>query len=112
MQNKEKIDVIKMSEESTVVAKYTPIERTRTKYQSEAELEEEFIKQLTEQGYEYVNIKNENDLIKNLRTQLEKLNNYTFFDNEWNDFFNSVIANGNENIINKKKRYKKIIFKI
>ena len=40
MQNKEKIDVIKMSEESTVVAKYTPIERTRTKYQSEAELEE------------------------------------------------------------------------
>ena len=104
MQNKEKMDIIKMSEESTVVAKYTPIERTRTKYQSEAELEEEFIKQLTEQGYEYVNIKNENDLIKNLRTQLEKLNNYTFFDNEWNDFFNSVIANGNENIINKTEK--------
>ena len=104
MQNKEKMDVIKMSEESTVVAKYTPIERTRTKYQSEAELEEEFIKQLTEQGYEYVNIKNENDLIKNLRAQLEKLNDYNFTDNEWNNLFNSVVANGNENIINKTEK--------
>ncbi len=34
------------------------------------------------------------DLIDNLRTQLEKLNNYTFFDKEWNDFYNSVISNG------------------
>ncbi|MDO7021394.1 type I restriction endonuclease subunit R [Brachyspira innocens] len=102
MENKENIDIIKMSEESTVVAKYIPVERTRTKYQSEEELEEEFIKQLTQQGYEYINIKNENDLIKNLRTQLEKLNNYTFFDTEWNSFFNSAIANGNENNIIKK----------
>ena len=83
MENKENIDIIKMSEESTVVAKYIPVERTRTKYQTEEELEEGFIKQLTEQGYKYINIKNENDLIKNLRKQLEKLNNYTFFDMEW-----------------------------
>ncbi|MBW5396299.1 type I restriction endonuclease, partial [Brachyspira pilosicoli] len=101
MQNKEKMDIIKMSEESTVVAKYTPIQRNRTKYQSEAELEEEFIKQLTEQGYEYVNIKNENDLIKNLRTQLEKLNDYNFTDNEWNNLFNSIIVNGNEKTVDK-----------
>lgn len=47
MENKENIDIIKMSEESTVVAKYIPIERTRTKYQTEEELEEGFIKQLT-----------------------------------------------------------------
>ena len=104
MENKENIDIIKMSEESTVVAKYIPIERTRTKYQTEEELEEGFIKQLTEQGYEYVNIKNENDLIKNLRNQLEKLNDYTFFDTEWENFFNTTIANGNEDIINKTER--------
>ncbi|TVL60683.1 type I restriction endonuclease subunit R [Brachyspira hyodysenteriae] len=104
MENKENIDIIKMSEESTVVAKYIPIERTRTKYQTEEELEEGFIKQLTEQGYEYINIKNENDLIKNLRKQLEKLNDYTFFDTEWDNFFNTTIANGNEDIINKTER--------
>ncbi|AEM22430.1 type-I restriction endonuclease R subunit HsdR [Brachyspira intermedia PWS/A] len=104
MENKENIDIIKMSEESTVVAKYIPVERTRTKYQTEEELEQEFIKQLTEQGYEYINIKNENDLIKNLRKQLEKLNNYTFFDTEWEIFFNTTIANGNEDIINKTER--------
>ena len=101
MENKENIDIIKMSEESTVVAKYIPIERTRTKYQTEEELEEGFIKQLTEQGYEYVNIKNENDLIKNLRKQLEKLNNYTFTEDEWDNFFHNTIANGNEKIEHK-----------
>lgn len=90
-----------MSEESTVVAKYIPIERTRTKYQTEEELEQEFIKQLTEQGYEYINIKNENDLIKNLRKQLEKLNDYTFTENEWDNFFHNTIANGNEKIEHK-----------
>ncbi|MEI0488619.1 type I restriction endonuclease subunit R [Brachyspira pulli] len=104
MENKENIDIIKMSEESTVVAKYIPVERTRTKYQTEEELEEGFIKQLTEQGYEYINIKNENDLIKNLRKQLEKLNDYTFFDTEWENFFNTTIANGNENIIDKTEK--------
>ncbi|MEI0799527.1 type I restriction endonuclease subunit R [Brachyspira intermedia] len=101
MENKENIDIIKMSEESTVVAKYIPVERTRTKYQTEEELEEGFIKQLTEQGYEYINIKNENDLIKNLRKQLEKLNNYTFTENEWDNFFHNTIANGNEKIEHK-----------
>ena len=101
MENKENIDIIKMSEESTVVAKYIPIERTRTKYQTEEELEQEFIKQLTDQGYEYINIKNENDLIKNLRKQLEKLNDYTFTENEWDNFFHNTIANGNEKIEHK-----------
>lgn len=101
MENKENIDIIKMSEESTVVAKYIPVERTKTKYQTEEELEEEFIKQLTEQGYEYINIKNENDLIKNLRKQLEKLNDYTFTENEWDNFFHNTIANGNEKIEHK-----------
>ena len=104
MENKENIDIIKMSEESTVVAKYIPVERTRTKYQTEEELEEGFIKQLTEQGYEYINIKNENDLIKNLRKQLEKLNDYTFTENEWDNFFHNTIANGNEDIINKTEK--------
>lgn len=45
--------------------------------QSEYALEEQFIKQLTEIGYEYVQIRNESDMLSNLKTQLEKHNNIT-----------------------------------
>ena len=70
--------IVASSTESTVVAEYTPEKRKSTDYQSEAELEQDFINRLVSQGYEYITIKNEQDLIDNLRTQLEKLNNYTF----------------------------------
>ena len=45
-------------------------------YQSEAELERAFIKQLETQAYEYLKITSENKLVLNLRQQLEKLNNF------------------------------------
>ena len=70
--------IVASSNENTVVAEYTPEERKSTDYQSEAELEKDFINRLVNQGYEYITIKSEQDLIDNLRTQLEKLNNYTF----------------------------------
>ncbi len=80
-------EIVASSTESTVVAEYTPeIKGKSTDYQSEAALEQDFINRLVSQGYEYITIKSEQDLIDNLRTQLEKLNNYTFFDKEWNDF--------------------------
>ena len=97
-------EIVASSTESTVVAEYTPEKRKSTDYQSEAELESDFIKRLVEQGYEYLSIKNEQDLIDNLRTQLEKLNNYTFFDKEWNDFYTSVISNGNDGILEKTRK--------
>lgn len=97
-------DVIAETNEATVVAKYTPEKRKSTDYQSEAELEKDFIYRLTQQGYEYINIKNEKDLISNLRTQLEKLNNFSFSDNEWKQFYSKVISNGNEGIIEKTRK--------
>ena len=42
--------------ENTVVTKYEPVKRRADAYQSEAELEKEFIHLLTEQGYEYLQI--------------------------------------------------------
>jgi len=69
---------------STVVAKYPPenMGKVREKraeyYQSEAALETAFIEQLKTQAYEYLPITNEDALKTNLRTQLEKLNNFTF----------------------------------
>ncbi|MDO5399502.1 MAG: type I restriction endonuclease subunit R [Eubacteriales bacterium] len=94
-------EIVASSSESTVVAEYTPEQRKSTDYQSEAELERDFIDRLVSQGYEYLPIKCEQDLIDNLRAQLEKLNGYTFFDKEWNDFYSSVIANGNDGILEK-----------
>lgn len=97
-------EIVASSSESTVVAEYIPEQRKSTDYQSEAELEQDFIKRLISQGYEYITIKSEQNLIDNLRTQLEKLNNYTFFDKEWNDFYTGVIANGNDGILEKTRK--------
>ncbi len=90
--------------ESTVVAEYTPEIRTSDSYQSEAALEAAFIKLLTEQGYEYVTIHNESDLIENLRRQLERLNQFSFTDAEWERFFKDKIANQNEGIVEKTRK--------
>ena len=91
-------NVIAESTEYTVVSTYEHTVSSADAYQSEAELEKEFIHLLGEQGYEYLPIHTETDLISNLRIQLEKLNNYQFTDNEWNHFFNECIANKNDDI--------------
>lgn len=86
---------------STVVTAYKPQPRQSTSYQSEAELEAAFIKQLQAQGYEYLTIHTEAELINNLRTQLEKLNAYQFSDDEWKRLFTTCIANGKDGIAEK-----------
>ena len=96
--------MILATNESTVVAEYEPQPRRSDAYQSEAALEQAFIKMLSEQGYEYININNENDLIDNLRKQLELLNNYIFTDKEWDGFFKHKIANNNEGIVEKTRK--------
>ena len=85
----------------TVVTEYEPIKFKSDSYQSEAALEQEFIRMLGEQGYIYLPIHEEADLIANLRTQLETLNDYRFSDTEWERFFNQVIANPNDQIPDK-----------
>jgi len=95
-------NLVAQNTESTVVSLYSPsTEKRPVYYQSEADLEKAFIEQLEKQAYEYVNITNEEDLIVNLRKQLEKLNNYSFSDNEWNYFFKNELANPNQSIAEK-----------
>lgn len=94
-------NIVAQAAESTVVTEYQPEPRRASNYQSEADLEHELIRLLCQQGYEYLNIHHEPDLINNLRTQLEKLNNYHFSDNEWSVFFNTTLANKNESIVEK-----------
>lgn len=97
-------NIIAESAEYTVVSEYEHAVSTSEAYQSEAELEKEFIRLLGEQGYEYLPIHTEADLISNLRTSLEKLNDYRFSDNEWEHFFNECIANKNDDIVAKTAR--------
>jgi type I restriction enzyme R subunit len=79
-------DIVAASNESTVFAEYTPEKRKSTDYQSEAELEKDLIRRLTLQGYEYISIKSENELI------------------EWEHFYSSVIVNRNDGILEKTRK--------
>ena len=94
-------NIVSQSSESTVVTEYKPQSKRSEAYQSEADLEKEFIRLLCELGYERLTIHKEADLIANLRTQLEKLNNYRFTDGEWKRFWNEVLANTNSGILEK-----------
>jgi len=94
----DKYSLVAENPESTVVAEYQPLYRKETTYQSEAELEKAFIEQLQTQAYDYLPITSENELIANLRLQLEALNNYQFTNSEWEQFFKSKIANQNNGI--------------
>lgn len=97
-------NIIAESAEYTVVSEYEHAVSTSEAYQSEEELEKEFIRLLGEQGYEYLPIHTEADLVSNLRTSLEKLNDYRFTDKEWEHFFNECIANKNDDIVAKTAR--------
>ena len=97
-------NIIAESQEYTVVSEYDHVATPAENYQSEADLEKEFIRLLQEQGYDYLPIHKEADLISNLRAQLEKLNHYHFTDSEWERFFNECIANQNDDIVAKTQK--------
>jgi len=97
-------NIVAETNENTVVTEYEPVKVRADQYQSEAALEKEFIRMLCDQGYEYLSIHTEKDLIVNLRTKLEELNNYKFTDTEWHQFFHSAVANPNEHIVEKTRK--------
>ena len=99
-----KYNVVMEMQNATVVSEYEPEKKRSDAYQSEAALEKEFIRMLTEQGYEYLQIHDSETLINNLSHQLELLNDYKFSESEWNRFFNNNIANNNDGIVEKGHR--------
>ncbi len=93
--------VVSENPESTIVAEFEPGYRSSAQYQSEAEMEADFIRQLERQAYERINITSEADLIANLRRQIERLNDIRFTDNEWKAFFAEHLGNPNHGIVEK-----------
>ena len=97
-------NIVAQTSENTVVTEYTPVVARSDSYQSEAELEREFIRMLSEQGYTYLPIHTEAELLQNLRVQLEKLNHYSFTDSEWKRFLSESVANPNDHIVEKTRK--------
>ena len=97
-------NIVAASNEATVVAECPPTPYRSDSYQSEADLEREFIKQLEEQGYEFIKIHGEATLINNLRVQLEALNHISFTDGEWQRFYTEKIANAREGLTEKTRK--------
>ena len=97
-------NIVAETNENTVVTQYEPVKQRSDAYQSEAALEKEFIRMLTEQGYEYLQIHTEAGMVANIRKQLEELNDYRFSDTEWERFFKDCIANGNDGVVEKTRK--------
>ena len=92
---------------STVCAQVPEVARTAASYQTEAQLEDELIEQLVDQGYERVSPTSEAELVANLRRQIELLNGFAFAGEDWGRFFREVVANKAEGIVEKTRRIQK-----
>ena len=87
-----------------ILANYEKILQVQESYQSEAELEKSMIKNLVLQGYKKFNGKTSDDLYKNLKIQLEKLNKVTFTDEEWKRFLVEFLDSPNDGMIEKTRK--------
>lgn len=97
-------NIVASTNESTVVSEYQREPYRAAEYQSEADLERNFITRLASQGYERLSISSEAALVANLRRQLELLNRFTFSDAEWERFFGQSLASANEGIEEKTRK--------
>lgn len=85
--------------------KYAALSEPPTGYQSEAELEQELIKDLVDQGYQYrPDIHTPATLLANLREQLERLNEVTFTDEEWQRLLREYLDNPSEGIVDRTRK--------
>ena len=95
------------AEELTVATEYNPLNIDRTAYQSEADLEKDFMNRLIANGYEKLVVSSEEELVNNLRLQIEKLNDFKFSNDEWKRLYDEHISNPNLSIVEKTKTIQK-----
>ena len=86
----EQFNIIAEQDNCTVVTKYEPQQRSGNAYQSEAELEQWLITLLQHQGYEYPTIRNEEELLLNLRKELGEVNDIVLSDKEWSNLLQEI----------------------
>ena len=88
-----------------VLDKYTKYSQINEAYQSEYDLEREFITDLENQGYEYLRDLNSHEkMLANVRVQLQALNNVQFLDGEWQRFVEAYLDKPSDNSIDKTRK--------
>lgn len=88
-----------------VLDRYNKIAQQGVSYQTEAQLEEELIQDLKNQGYEYLpKLINTKEMLKNIRVQLETLNNIQFLDSEWKRFCEKYLDKPSDSYIDKTRK--------
>jgi type I restriction enzyme R subunit len=88
-----------------VLDKYSKEWQVAESYQSESDLEREFIQDLINQGYEFLpNLNTPETLLVNVRLQLQALNNVKFSENEWLRFVETWLDRPSDNIVDKTRK--------
>ena len=87
-----------------ILANYEEILQVQDTYQSEKELEDGMIRDLENQGYERFYGKTSEELYKNLKIQIERLNKVTFTDKEWERFLVEYLDCPNDGMIEKTRK--------
>ena len=88
-----------------VLDRYTKCVQLSETYQSEYDLEREFIADLENQGYEYLPDLNTPDaLLANVRQQLQTLNKLQFSESEWQRFVETFLDRPSETVIDKTRK--------
>ncbi|KQO26674.1 DEAD/DEAH box helicase [Acidovorax sp. Leaf76] len=88
-----------------VLDKYTKEWQTNESYQSEGDLEREFIQDLVHQGYEAPpGLNTPAALLANVRAQLQSLNNVQFADAEWQRFVETWLDKPSDGIVEKTRK--------
>lgn len=88
-----------------VLDRYSKDWQVNQSYQSEYDLEREFIQDLENQGYEYcATLNTPEKLLANVREQLQTLNNMQFTDGEWLRFVETFLDKPSDSIIDKTRK--------
>jgi len=85
--------------------KYSTLNEPPAVYQTEAALEQEFIRDLVAQGYEKPsNLTTQQAMLANIRQQLQALNNMEFTDAEWIRFVEEYLDKPGDSIVDKTRK--------
>jgi len=88
-----------------VLDKYTQEWQVAESYQSEGDLEREFIQDLINQGYEFQPMLNTPEaLLANVRVQLQTLNSVEFSGGEWRRFVETYLDKPSDTIVDKTRK--------
>ncbi|MCX7548340.1 type I restriction endonuclease subunit R [Xanthomarina sp. F1114] len=85
--------------------KFSELNEAPASYQTEADLEKELIKDLVNQGYEFIpQITNQERMLDNVRVHLQDLNDMQFTDKEWKRFVIEYLDKPSDNLVDKTRK--------